>query len=107
MKVRVSRRVISDLEGSQAWYEVDIPFSREHPDDLSLIRKIRAAPSRKDGSCTVDLTEGELNALYMRADWLMDKSRDGISFGDRDALADYNAGRGLANQIERLRRGAQ
>jgi hypothetical protein len=102
MKVRVSVTVSNDLEGSQAWCDIDKPDTREHPDDLSLMRKVKEAPTRKDGSCTVDLTDAEVEALWMRADWLMDKSRDGIG-DDPSALGEYNAGAALMRQIARLR----
>lgn len=101
-RVRVSATVISDLEGSQAWYEVKKSESSEHPADLSLVRKVQAAPSRKDGSVTVSLDAEEVEALYLRAGWLMDKSRDGIG-DDPSALGDYNAGAALARQIEKVR----
>jgi hypothetical protein len=105
MKVRVSRPVASWLEGSQAWAEQDRPDSREHPDDLSLMRKIAAAPTRKDGSVTVDLTDDEVDALRQRADWLADCSRDGIEppGGDTSSLGEFNAACGLMRQIDRLR----
>lgn len=102
MKVRVTATVISDLEGSQAWCDRDKADTPEHPDDLSLMRKVYAAPSRRDGSCTVDLTDAEVEALYLRADRLVDKSRDGIGF-DSSALGDFNAGAALMRQINWLR----
>lgn len=104
-KVRVSARVISDLEGSDAWYAArgnKEKLEREHPDDVSLMRKVQQAPGRKDGSCTVELDDGELAALRLRGDWLCDKSRDGMSDRDTDALADYNAGAALMRQIDKL-----
>jgi hypothetical protein len=91
--------VISDLEGSQAWYETENSESHEDPDDLSLMRRVKQAPARKDGSVIVDCTPGEVAALARRAIWLMDKSRDGISWGERDALADYNAGLALSRKL--------
>lgn len=100
-KVRVSATVINDLSGSQAWYDIDKPDTDEHPADLSLMRKVKQAPSRKDGSCTVELSQDELEALRLRADWLVDKSRDGIGW-DSSALGEYNAGAALLRQIERL-----
>lgn len=109
MKVRVSRPVSTWLEGSQAWAERDWPDSPEEPADLSLMRKVAAAPARKDGSVTVDLTDAEVDALRLRADWLADCAADGIEppqwGGDNSALAELNAARGLMRQIDRLRSG--
>jgi hypothetical protein len=100
-KVRISTTVANDLEGSQAWCDMDKPDSPEHPDDLSLMRKVREAPTRSDGSCTVELTDDELMALRDRADWLVDKSRDGVG-SDPSALGDFNAGAALLRQIDKL-----
>src|SRR4051812_14022686 len=89
--VRLSSTVIEDLRGSQAWADVDADklASAEHPADLSLVRKIKRVKRRADGSVTLDLTDEEVEALYLRAGWLVDKSRDNVG-DDPTALGELN-----------------
>ncbi|QAY06823.1 hypothetical protein SEA_PHUSCO_150 [Mycobacterium phage Phusco] len=65
MKVRISRRVIGHLEGSDAWQSgqrvVESGFERQSTADM--MEAIKAAPRRKDGSVTVDLDDEQRAAL--------------------------------------------
>jgi hypothetical protein len=102
MKVRVTRRVGEHLEGTQAWYDVsyDRP-SREDAETLGLMRKYREAPTRKDGSRTVDLTDAELTVLWEYAESLAVVGSDNA--WEPDGLADLNAARACLRQIVRIK----
>ena len=98
MRARLTRRVWGFLEGTQAWADTRSGRpSHENPDDLSLMRKVRDAPTRKDGSAIVDLTPGEVEALLSYAEAMERAAADNA--WEPDGLADLNAARGMLRRI--------
>jgi hypothetical protein len=91
-KVRLPRRVIGHLSGSHAW-QVD------GEEDTPMMRRIQEANKRTDGSCTVELSPAEREALtgYVEAfaAGAGDEAGDGsLEQADRlNAVADLNAAR--------------
>lgn len=101
---RVSSRVQFFLSGSGIWAGED--YSRSRP-ELSaaghrLVAKIKAAPDRKDGSCTVKLDPAEATVLIEYAETMAAVSRDNAGPDDPDATADLNAARALCRQEHKL-----
>lgn len=102
--IRISRRVLTWLEGTGAWYVCNDP---EHHDYQEAVAKVYRAVGRKDGSVTVEVNRQEALELAERGDDLVVASGDGASsmvmgMGDPDqvdALADMNAGRALVKQV--------
>lgn len=113
-KVRISAAVIGHLEGGDAWQSgqacVDSGYERQSTVDMT--EAIKAAPRRKDGSVTVDLTAEQRDVLYEMADVMAIGAKDNIEppkyrrAGERDwALADYNAARALMRQLDKIEQG--
>ena len=79
-KVRISAAVIGHLEGGDAWQSgqacVDSGYERQSTVDMT--EAIKAAPRRKDGSVTVDLTAEQRDALYEMADVMAIGAKDNI-----------------------------
>ncbi|QAY12332.1 hypothetical protein SEA_FOXTROTP1_150 [Mycobacterium phage FoxtrotP1] len=107
MKVRISRRVIGHLEGSDAWQSGQraVASGHERQSTADMMEAIKAAPRRKDGSVTVDLDDEQRAALYEYADVMAIAAADNVTapgdpYGDNDALADLNAARALMRQLK-------
>jgi hypothetical protein len=96
-KVRISRRVWTFIEGTQAWADRNHPERQdaEGQATTALFQRIAAAPERTDGSCTVTMTDDERAVLddYVTA-WVLGAA-DNAGPGDTDALADLNVLRAL------------
>lgn len=94
-KVRVPRRAWIYIEGTQAW---------QNPQDdwdlaaKAVFQKVHDAPTRKDGSCTVELDarEREIFEDYATA-WVLGPADN--AGGDMDALADLRSLRALINHL--------
>lgn len=99
MKIRLSARVLSYLEGSGP-YQGQTYSANETLEAAaqSMVAKIKEASQRKDGSRTVDLTETEQEVLLDYGTSLIESSRDELF--NPDNRADYNAGRALVRQID-------
>lgn len=105
-KVRVSRAILSHMEGSQAW--ADLRHERHDPTwrsndraALAWVAKLYDTPSRKDGSVTVALTEDEAAHLAEYVDVMSIGARDNIG-NDPGALGEVNAARGYMRQVHKL-----
>src|SRR5688500_9706961 len=105
MKTILTYRVLEHLDGSGMyqrfgddphWYSHD---SVEQAAADSVRRKLDAAPSRKDGSLTVDLDEAEIDMLRGYVEGMEIGGRDNA--WDAGGRADYNAARALLNKIGR------
>lgn len=66
----------------------------------SLVAKINDAPTRKDGSVTLRLTDAEIDMIRGYVEGMEMGGRDNA--WDPDGRADYNAARALLNKIGRL-----
>ena len=112
-KVRVSRPIISHLEGSSAWQEPDakLPDGRPYSnaDSMRLCEKIKAAKTRKDGSVVVELSRAERDDLRLYVEVQEIGARDGVNgyrMGDREYgeyAGELRACRSLLRQLESLR----
>ncbi|ATN87822.1 hypothetical protein SEA_BIGSWOLE_153 [Mycobacterium phage Bigswole] len=107
MKVRISRRVIGHLEGSDAWQSGQraVASGHENQSTVDMMEAIKAASRRKDGSVTVDLDDDQRATLYEYADVMAIGARDNVTppgdpYGDNDALSDLNAARALMRQLK-------
>lgn len=105
-KVRVTRTVLSHMEGSQAW--ADLRHERHDPTwrssdraALGWVAKLYDAPCRKDGSCTVALTADEAAHLWEYVDVMAIGAADNVSH-DPGALGEINAARGYMRQVRKL-----
>lgn len=104
VKVRVSATVLGFLEGTGAGQAVFLTGSEtakanEHPDDVSLMEALKAAPRRADGSRTVTIDAGEAEGLYRYVDVMVEGARDNISPLEPEALGEYNAGKALLRRL--------
>ena len=104
--VRISKRVLSHLSGSQAWQSPKLDYNSE--EEVKLMEKLQAANPRKDGSVHVALDADERACLYEYTDVMAIGARDnieppGYSYDGNDALSDYNAAAGLIRQLEKIR----
>jgi hypothetical protein len=66
-RIRLSRPIISHLEGSSAWQEPRAELADgtlySDPESVALMAKIRTASTRPDGSVTVALDDAERAVL--------------------------------------------
>jgi hypothetical protein len=74
---------------------------------IRLMAKVQAAPKRKDGSCTVDLSDVERDALYDYTDAMVCGARDNIDppglAEPNWALAELNSGTALLRKLSNLK----
>jgi hypothetical protein len=96
-KINISRTVTGFLEGSHAW---QCPGDNDGYGGaaVSAMAKIKAAPSRKDGSCTVALTAPERGALEEYAETMAIAAQDNVR-DDPSELGELNAARALRRQL--------
>lgn len=95
----ISPRVVSFLEGTQAWADRRSGQGDSHPDDASLIAKVYGAPcTRKDGRFPVELTRAELDALERYA-WAFQQGAADNTW-DADGRADLFAANALLTQLQ-------
>lgn len=98
VRIRIGRRVVDHMDGTQAWANVRGGMGDTDPSgycsaaDLSLVRKIAAAPNHKDRSCTVELTVPEAEALLGYVGAMEAGAADNT--WDADGRADLAAARG-------------
>lgn len=104
--IRVSRRVLFFLSGTQAYCAIEYP---EDPNHQPWMARLFAAPTRTDGAKVVEVNRQEALELAERGDDLAVSAGDGASdmsmgvgdFSQADSLADLNAGRALVAQVHR------
>lgn len=106
-RVRISRRVISHLEGGDAWQRGQgaVDNGAERQSTVDMTEAIKNAPVRSDGSVTVELSAEQRETLYSYAEVMAIGAKDNIEpppWGDPDYLHDYNAARALLRQLDRL-----
>lgn len=95
VKVRVSRRVLDYLSGTQAWADEQAersPHFRELS-ERSLMARLIHARRRKDGSVVVELAWTERDALWDYA--------SAMSSASSQSVADYNAARALLRNLRK------
>lgn len=101
-EVRISRRVIGHLEGSDAWQSgqraVDSGYERQSTVDMT--EAIKTARPRKDGSVTVRLNAEQRTTLHRMAYVMAVGAAENIGAYD-EALADLNAARALMRQLNK------
>lgn len=100
-RVRITRTVWGHLEGSGLFqgqrYTHD---DGEEAVAQSFRRKVENTPARKDGSTTVDLTEGEREVLRGYTEHMFYSSRDAAGYSP-EARGEMNAARALLRKLER------
>lgn len=104
MKVRITGRVYDHLEGSGLWQFIgpEPSYSGDptrQAAGLSFKAKVEAAPFRKDGSLTVDLTDDEVGVLRRYVEGMEQGGRDNA--WDAGGRAELNAARALLTKIGR------
>jgi hypothetical protein len=116
VQLRVPHRILSFLDGSQAWADmISERYRTEHglpqepnrePEAVALMHALHDAPARKDGSVVVAVTEDQLDHLESYAGAMAAGAKDNLGDYDEDRtfLAELNAATALLRQIERLRR---
>lgn len=107
MKLRISKRVLEHLKGSQAWYTPDDRERVEADTGALFHRFIDAvdAGNRKDGSVTLDFDRAEMWILHLYVSVMAQGAADNVGnprdpYYDGDALADLNSARALCRKIE-------
>lgn len=92
MKIRIPRRVLEHLSGSNAAQDKTDP-------DHAFMSRVLATPTRKDGSALVELTDAERADL---ADTWVEAMATGAEQNMHDgpeSLADLNAARAALRQL--------
>lgn len=92
MRVRLSYRVLEHLSGSQA------ATDRTQP-DYELFHKVLHAPTRKDGSAYLELTDEERAELLIYVEVFEIGASQNIYPGEADTLADLNAARAAVRAL--------
>jgi hypothetical protein len=109
-KLRFSARIISHLEGSQAWADA-IAIRRNgavtrssEPHEIELMWRLFDAPSRRDGSCIIWVTADDVQYLESSIGAMEAGAADNLGYADEgnDALADYNAARAMLRALAEL-----
>lgn len=100
-KVRVSARSWFYATGTQAWADRDRPERQDAEDRATsaLLLRIAAAPARKDGSRTVELSAEDRDVLLDYASAWVLGAVDNAGPDDPDATADLNALRALIRHL--------
>jgi hypothetical protein len=104
-KVRVSRPILSHLEGSHAWQVPHADGGYNSPANLVLMAKLKAAKTRKDGSVVVVLDDQDRRELlaYTQAQEVGAADTVGeCRMGDEDyagAVGELNAVRALITKL--------
>jgi hypothetical protein len=107
-KLRFSRRIISHLEGSQAWadaWAMRHGGSRTQSSDIELMWRLFDAPRRKDGSRVIEVTGDDLDYLESSIGAMEAGAADNLGYTDdgNDALADHNAARAMLRAMTKVR----
>jgi hypothetical protein len=97
MRVRFTRRVLEHLSGSQAATDSTQP-------DYALFRKVLDAPTRKDGSATLELSDEERAELLIYVEVFEIGASQNIYPGETDGLADLNAARAAVRALSAVTR---
>ena len=99
--IRISRRVLDTLSGTDAWQACDSasPASFITAGDLDLMRTIQAARSYKDGSVKVELDAAQVGQLRRHAQVMEAGAEDNT--WDSSARADLAAARALLRNLPR------
>jgi hypothetical protein len=98
---RITSRVGFFLEGTQAWVDrADLDDNPGEKAARSLMRKLDQAPVRKDRSCTLQLTDEELDMLDSYVGAFAAGAADNT--WDVDGRADLAAARGAQRQLTKL-----
>lgn len=108
--VRVTRPIISHLEGSDAWQSPQEGYNTRL--EVGLMDKIKAAKPRRDGSVTVTLTAVERGLLYGYVDAQAVGAKDNIvsprdlrlwpALAETNTVGEYNACRALLRKLHKL-----
>ena len=95
MKIRIPARVADHLLSSQAAYTPEAD-----PEMAAVLTAIRAANTRKDGSCTITVADPEeLDALRVYVEAMEAGAADNAY--DPDGLADLNSARAVLRALQR------
>lgn len=99
VKIRIPKRVaIRLLEETEAARNPE-----EDPEIAAVIQAVREAPDRKDGSCTIRISDpDQLDTLRIYMEAMETGAADNTH--DPDGIADLNAARAV---LRALRRGAE
>jgi hypothetical protein len=110
MKIRITRPIISHLEGTHAW---QCPDDTDYSDplEIGLMDKVKTATARKDGSVTVDLNADECAVLAEYVEVQAIGAKDNIvpprdlrlwpDLAQMNTVGEYNACQALLRQISR------
>lgn len=100
-KVRVPARAWIYIEGTQAWADRNFPEGQDAEDraTTALWQKVHDAPTRKDGSAWLEMTQDEREIFLDYATAWVEGAADNAGPEDMDALADLRSLRSLISHL--------
>lgn len=103
IKVRIPARAWAYIEGTQAWADRDRPeeLAKDGAEAAAIWRKVHDAPTRKDGSCTVELSKEEREVFLDYATAWVLGPEDNAGPDDMDALHDLRSLRSLIGNLQK------